>query len=422
MSESDHLHRAQLLEELLRKLKEPLKFDAFLATISSIASELIGCEAVSILEYDEDCGCLRFISVPWFHRDALSGMEVPLDGSIGGQVCRDLQPVVVQDVSKAANHFKRPDQKTGFETRSLLSVPVVFKGQVLGVMEVLNKADNAHYTEDDVTILEMLASLVGGIMSNKHLERQVQAVTDELAELDRLKNDFIAITSHELRTPLGLILGHATFLREVVDDEYSDQLDTIVRNATRLKDIIESLSNVDNYQSGVARIRRRSISLKRIIEDIVDSYSETAIRQKLKLETELGSEDLVIEGDAEKISTALGNLIKNALSFTDPDGRITVRGEALSGAVKVSVRDNGIGIPVNDLPRIFDRFYQAESHLTRRHGGMGLGLSVAKMMVEMHGGRIWAESVEGEGSTFIFVLPVSVQQAGAVQQFFARNS
>jgi two-component system sensor histidine kinase VicK len=98
--------------------------------------------------------------------------------------------------------------------------------------------------------------------------------------------------------------------------------------------------------------------------------------------------------------------LKNAITFTNDGGEVVVRGEQQPDYVKVSVKDNGVGIPAKDLPHVFDRFYQVEGHLTRRHGGMGLGLSVAKVMVEMHGGRIWVDSEEGQGSIFSFILPI----------------
>jgi two-component system sensor histidine kinase VicK len=113
-----------------------------------------------------------------------------------------------------------------------------------------------------------------------------------------------------------------------------------------------------------------------------------------------------VDVDSGKIAIVLSNLVKNALTFTNENGQVIIRGEQQPDYVQISVQDNGVGIPASDLPRVFDRFYQVESHLTRRHGGMGLGLSVAKVMVEMHGGRIWAESNEGLGSTFTFLLPV----------------
>jgi len=113
-----------------------------------------------------------------------------------------------------------------------------------------------------------------------------------------------------------------------------------------------------------------------------------------------------IDVDGVKINIALSNLVKNALHFTDSGGTVTIKIEEDSGYMKVSVTDTGIGIPAQDLSKLFDRFFQVESHLTRKHGGMGLGLSVAKSMIELHGGRIWVESEEGKGSTFTFLLPL----------------
>ncbi len=130
------------------------------------------------------------------------------------------------------------------------------------------------------------------------------------------------------------------------------------------------------------------------------------------------TQSLEVEGDASKIAIVLGNLVRNAITFTDPGGHIFVVTEWVTGHVKVSVIDDGVGIPAKDLPHIFERFYQVESHLTRKHGGMGLGLAVVKVMVEMHGGRIWAESVEGQGSNFTFLLPLDWTQPPAASTPF----
>jgi two-component system sensor histidine kinase VicK len=123
-----------------------------------------------------------------------------------------------------------------------------------------------------------------------------------------------------------------------------------------------------------------------------------------------------IEGDEEKLGLVLSNILSNALTFTNENGHVTVTAEKLPGYIKFSVTDDGIGIPAKDIPRIFDRFYQVQSHLTRRHGGMGLGLAVAKAMVELHGGQIWADSAEGKGSSFSFLLPFKSSGTGAASQ------
>jgi len=311
------------------------------------------------------------------------------------------------------------DFASAFETRSLLAVPLMLKGRPLGVLEAVNKIGAAHYTEDDITILETLAAPSALAIHNAELQRRIEAGDSEIASLDRLKSDFIAITSHELRTPLGLILGHATFLRELLGEEYHEQVDVIIKNASRLKEIIENLASVDNFQSGAARIRQRAVSMSRIIEDVVASFSDMAAQRNITLKANAHRDDLLVEADSGKIAIALSNLVKNAILFTDEGGHVFVEGELLPGYVKVSVIDDGIGIPARDLPHIFDRFFQVESHLTRRHGGMGLGLAVTKAMIELHSGRIWAESMEGKASSFSFLLPVNLVQAEADSHIFS---
>jgi signal transduction histidine kinase len=153
---------------------------------------------------------------------------------------------------------------------------------------------------------------------------------------------------------------------------------------------------------------------------VVDTFKGEARNKGVTLSATVAKGDLSIEGEAGKISIALSNLVKNAITFTDAGGHVFITAEAVPGYVKVSVVDDGIGIPPKDLPHIFDRFFQVESHLTRRHSGMGLGLSVAKVMIEMHGGRLWAESVQGRGSNFTFILPVDSTQVTAADKVFLK--
>ncbi len=410
--------RLERILNLTHDLSAGKDAESYLQAVLSAAIELTGSETASILEYDAQNNELRFTAVPWYQRELLKSIVVPVDTSAAGWTVRKNEPLVIADVSKDERHFRQVDVVSSFQTRSLLAVPLHYHGNLIAVFEALNKANEAHYTEEDITILETLGALAITVIQTDLLERRVQSSYEEVAELDRLKSDFIAITSHELRTPLGLILGHATFLRELLSDQYAEQLEAIIRNATKLKDIIENLSNVDNYQSGAARVRQRKVSVARIVEEVALSFQEIAKQKNITLKPEVGKNDLLIEGDGTKISIALSNLVKNALTFTDNGGLVVVTAEAVPGYVKVSVIDNGIGIPAQDLPRVFDRFFQIESHLTRRHGGMGLGLSVAKAMIELHGGRIWAESVEGRGSNFTFLLPLDAQQADAASKVF----
>lgn len=413
------IERIRRLLTVIQMLGESLKFDSLLQSIMDETCELLSCESTSILRYDSNVDMLSFIAASTENQaEFLRGVQVPLEGSAAGWTFRHARPLVVQDTAHDLRHYKEVDRLTGTSTRSILAAPLIFNGGPIGVIEAVNKGGDANYTEEDVVILETLASVTAFALHNHDLEEQVERASSEAESFERLKSDFIAITSHELRTPLGLILGHATFLREFAGKEYHEQLELIIRNATRLKEIVENLASVDNYQAGAARVRQKQVSMKRIVQDVVESFHEDARRKGVDLRAEVPANSLMIEGEAGKIEVALSHLVRNAIMFTDSSGHVFVRAEAVPGYVRVSVADDGVGIPQKDLERIFERFYQVETHLTRKHGGMGLGLSVAKAMVEMHGGRIWAESVEGKGSRFSFLLPLNASQASAAEKVF----
>jgi signal transduction histidine kinase len=418
LSSGERTQRMERLNEISRTLSASLDLEPFLSSLIATASELTGCETASILELEVGGEQLHFLALPWFHDKLLKPLKIPVLNSVAGWVLENGQAAVVPDVNAEPLHFKGADRAANFVTRSLMAVPITFQGKKLGVLEVVNKANEANYTEEDFTILENLASQAAIAIQNAHLVDKINKSGDQVAQLERMKSDFIGIASHELRTPLGLILGHATFLREVIQPDYRAQLDIIIRNSMRLKEIIDSIANMDNAQSGMASLRARSVSINHVVEEVMRLFMDEAGRKNLTLRADTGQGELLVEGDASKISIALSNVVKNALDFTNPGGHVFIVGEQIPGYVKVSVIDDGIGIPVKDLSHVFERFYQVESHLTRKHGGMGLGLSVAKVMTELHGGRIWAESVEGKGSNFTLLLPVNPEQASAASRIF----
>lgn len=409
--------RMERLIQIGRELSAAADLYSVTQSILGAALELTGSESASILEVDPDGKDLRFLAIcP--EAKTLQTVIVPIKGSIAGMALRQKKTISVNDVSTSQYHFKNADRVSGFQTRSLLACPILFRGEALGVIEVVNKAARADYNGDDATILETLAAHAALGIQNAHLQTLLEETKEDAARLDKMKNDFVAITSHELRTPLGLILGHSTFLRELVDEEFHPQMDMIIKNAMRLKEIIESMSSVDNAQSGKAVVRRRTVSVRRLVLDIVAMLREEAEQKKITLGTDIDDSELMIDGDSEKVSIAISNLVKNGIMFTNEGGHVFIVAEQVPGYIKVAVIDDGIGIPAKDAQHIFDRFYQVESHLTRKHGGMGLGLSVAKMMVEMHGGKIWVESAEGKGSIFTILFPLDSSQAEAAGKVF----
>jgi signal transduction histidine kinase len=295
----------------------------------------------------------------------------------------------------------------------------MIKQEPIGVLEAVNKLGDVNYTGADQASLETLAAQAAITIENARLMTKLQDANQELVRLDRMKSDFIAIASHELRTPLGLILGHATFLTELVEEQHQDQIEVIIRSAERLKAIVEDLARISHQEEGQSRVTHQPFSVSDLVISVVGRFGELANEKKIDLGADVPSNDrLLVEGDREKIEIVLTNLIRNSLIFTDEGGEVGVKAEASDDYVRVFVVDSGIGIPERDVDRVFERFYQVESHLTRKHGGMGLGLSIAKAMVEMHHGQIWCESKERVGSLFCFMLPVTEEQAEAASKVF----
>lgn len=407
------------LVEICRGLGKVRDLDALLEQIVEAACELTGSQWCFILLYEQETDLLKFVAGPPVHKEILAHLRLPLEKSIAGWVYQNSKPALVRDGSKEKRIDREMEEALQFKIGNLLAVPLFFQGETIGAIEIVNKLQ-AHYSQDDQMVLETLASQAAVATLSTLLFSEIRRAYSELQELDRLKDDFISIASHELRTPLGLILGHATLLKELVDDpQQARSLEVIERNAYRLKTITDDLSHVNSLKTERSQLEQSTTSINVLVMKVVASLQATAEAKHINLKARLPQEDLLVFGDQDKISIILNNLLNNALQFTDSNGHVLVSAESLPGYVRVNVIDDGIGIPAKDLPFIFDRFFQSEAHLTRRHGGMGLGLSIAKAMVEMHNGEIWVESVEGKGSKFTFLLPANCSRSDKASLVFS---
>lgn len=413
---SDYTHRQERVLAVCRSLGANIELQPLLQIITATAAEVTRSESGSILVYDKDTNALHFIAAPAYILNSLKLINVPLDRSVAGWVYIHLKPMAINQASQDERVFRVVDLEIGEQTRSLVAVPIMFKGKVIGVLEAVNKLGDVDYTKEDIQLLDVLAIQAAVAIQSQQLLSETERAAQKSAELDRMKSDFISIASHELRTPLGLILGHASNLMDQSDGNQRQELEVIVESALRLKEIVEQFSNIEQMQLGLSRLHRSRIVIQSLIRDIMDTFERDGRDRKVNLTVEMPRQELLAEVDAEKIAVALRNLIQNALTFSNPGGIVQVRAEQVPGYIKISVIDNGIGIPAEDLQKIFQRFYQVEKHLTRKHGGMGLGLTITKDLVEMHGGRIWVDSIEGKGSKFTFIIPQSAALAEAAQR------
>ncbi|MGH9938436.1 MAG: PAS domain-containing protein [Blastocatellia bacterium] len=239
------------------------------------------------------------------------------------------------------------------------------------------------------------------------LERE-QAARAEAEATARAKDEFLAVISHELRTPLSAMLGWAEVLRarQPGDPVYERALQTIERNAQRQSRLIEDLLDTTRILSGKLRIEMQPLYLEALLEESLDVVRPTAEARGIELRATLDPDPGLVMGDANRLQQVFWNLLSNAIKFTDPGGRVEARLERDDAEVKIIVRDTGKGVTPDFLPHVFDLFRQADSSSARRQGGLGLGLALAKRLVEMHGGAIKAESSgEGQGAAFTITLP-----------------
>ena len=230
----------------------------------------------------------------------------------------------------------------------------------------------------------------------------------ELRRLEMIRQDFISNISHELRTPIASVKALAETLNEGAVEDPSvakDFLSRINAEADKLAQMVQELGELSRIESGEAPLQIRSINIAEAIGHAVDRLRAQADRAELKLDIDSTPTLPEVLADEARVEQVLVNLIHNAIKFTPSGGRISISAKAKDNDIMVSVADTGIGIPPDDLPRIFERFYKADK--SRTGGGTGLGLAIAKHIVEAHDGRIWAESVEGKGSNFNFTLPLT---------------
>jgi signal transduction histidine kinase len=236
-----------------------------------------------------------------------------------------------------------------------------------------------------------------------------QQARKEAEEANRLKDEFLATLSHELRTPLNAILGWTQVLRAGKLDETTAvrALETIERNAKSQAQLISDLLDVSRIITGKLRLDLKPVELPRIIDSVLESIRPAADAKEIELDVALAPLRNPVIGDADRLQQVVWNLLSNAIKFTPRGGRVAVRLETSAQNAVVRVKDSGVGIRPDFLPYVFDRFRQAESTITRSHGGLGLGLSIVRHLVELHGGTVEVESEgEGRGATFTVRLPI----------------
>ena len=399
--------RLSRLVEVSVTLNSTLEPEPLLQFLIRSAADLLDSEAASILLFDEKTQRLYFAASTGADPTELRKIPVPLEGSIAGTIYRDDSPLIINEVAADPRHYRQVGEKIRFEARTMIGVPMRMRDRRIGVLEALNKRGGP-FTESDLQTLSIIASQAAVAIHNANLVSALQKAYDELGKVEKLKSDFIAIASHELRTPLGVILGYAAILKEDADQATSEHAAAVLNSALRMRALIEDMTNMNMMRVGSAELAVSQQALQPILEAAYEEMRPLIEAKGQQVARHVAPEQLLANVDAPKMMMALTNLLNNAMRFTPGGGRIELGLERHGAEAWLRVGDNGVGLPADQLERIFDQFYQVEHHMTRRHEGMGLGLSIVRAVVRAHSGRVWAESAgRDQGATFTIAVPLA---------------
>jgi GAF domain-containing protein len=391
-------------EKLGSSLDLPQLLDMIVTTLKSV----LHCRGVSITLLNPDTQLLEIRAAAGLQDKWRQAAKLKVGEGVSGKVAATATPLYVPDARELPDFiFFDP------VVRSLLVVPMMVKDRVIGTLAI-DQATPAAFTTDDERLLVIAAAQAAVAIENAQLYAALKERADklekaykELQELDRLKDELVQNVSHELRTPLTFIKGYVELLLDqdmgqlneqqreslAIVSEKTNALTRLVSDIIFLQQIErESLDLAPHNMYSVARLALQSCEI---------SASHAGINLKLDAPADLPS----ILIDRDRVSQVFDNLLGNAIKFSPRGGTITIRVEDAGDYLRITVADTGVGIPADKLTKIFDRFYQVDGSATRRFGGAGLGLAIAKRIVESHGGHIWAESDVGTGSRFIFTLP-----------------
>jgi signal transduction histidine kinase/DNA-binding NarL/FixJ family response regulator len=281
---------------------------------------------------------------------------------------------------------------------SLISVPLVLSGRTAGTLSLVMSHSGRRFHPDDLSLAEELVRRAGAAQENARLFHDAQQAT-------RARDQMLGVVAHDLRNPLSTIRLAAELLLELVPDAtHRKHLATLHRSALRMNELIQDLMEVSRIESGALTLATRPEKVSALLGEAGSMLRPLAQAHGLSMETRVDDEGGAVLGDSRRLLQVISNLVGNAIKFTPEGGRIDVHATPTGGEVRFAVTDTGPGIPPEQLPHVFGRFWQANRGDRR---GIGLGLSIARGIVEAHGGRIWVESELGKGSTFYFTVPMA---------------
>ena len=332
------------------------------------------------------------------------------------------EPELVSDgsperMAEAAGAPRQAELLRKLGVRSWLVLPLRAHGHVFGTLTLCYGDSERRYDDSDVAFAMELARSAAAAIDNAQLYELSQQARSRVDVATRMKDEFVAMVSHELRTPLSVVVGWIKLLRasEVPADKREHAYAVMERNADALSRLVADLLDISRIITGKIRLDPAQVDLSSVVDMVIEGARFAAEAKQITVEARLDRKDSVIRADADRLQQVIGNLVWNAIKFTPKNGRVTIVLVRAQSELELSVEDTGEGMSPAFLPHVFEAFRQEEAGVWRKHGGLGLGLSIAKHLVEIHGGTISATSEGvGKGSRFVIRLPVGPLVSGTL--------
>jgi len=413
--------RLRVLNELFQQLSTSLDLDRTLQTVVEAPRTLLGADLTSIALLDEAGRrpgggssrgeLLSVAAAAGLHVEHLTGMQWPADDTLVSTVLSGGRPYVVSDSKRydmGAPSVAMVDPQAVVPVASAVFVPLLLDDVPMGMLNV-GYYQQRDFSQEDLAFLHALGQEAGLAIRNARLyERERDQVT-RLRNLDKLQQAFVSAVSHELRTPLTCIRTSVDLLCATIaqgrdfSEEQRDLVHTIEHHVGRLEALVTDLLEITKLEAGQITLAKQPTDLRRIADRVVEALHPLTDHKEQNVHLHWPESVSRVEVDRQRIEQVLTNILSNAIKFTPKHGQIDVYVSETLNDLQVCVHDTGPGIPERDQPRLFDRFYVVTDG--RGLSGVGLGLYIARQMIELHSGRIWVESQMGKGSTFCFAVP-----------------
>ena len=401
------------LGEVGQVVSSTLDLETVLTRIVSHAVQLSGTDGGAIYEYDEQSEEFLLRATDHMEEELINALRANpprLGDGVVGRAAATREPVEVPNILEERTYAPRMRQMLErFGFRASLAVPLLREDQIIGGLVVRRKS-SGEFRPEVIELLKTFATQSVLAIQNARLFREIEEKSREIEAANRHKSEFLANMSHELRTPLNAIIGFSEVLQErlfgELNEKQAEYTDDILTSGRHLLSLINEILDLSKVEAGRMELELATFDLPLAIDNARTFVRERATKHGINLDVKVDERLGDFVGDERKIKQILLNLLSNAVKFTPEGGRIGISARQVDGSVEISVSDTGIGIAPQDQPKIFEEFRQVGSDYAHKSEGTGLGLTLAKKFVELHGGRIWVESEVGKGSTFTFTLPI----------------